>query len=102
MLFILCNGTSSSQAASESVNAIFDDEVVEVNAPATARRRRTSDVWLEMKKEFVRGEWKGICNYCHKALSASANSGISHLRDHLKVCTLRQLKLKSKTGKSLS
>jgi hypothetical protein len=88
------------------VNEISDDEdeVEEVNAAAATRatRRLTSDVWLEMKKEFVGGEWKGICNYCHKGLSAKSKSGTSHLRDHLKVCTLRQLKLNSKTGKSLS
>jgi hypothetical protein len=85
------------------VNNISDDDeddVVEVNPTAT--RKLTSDVWLEMTKKLVRGEWKGICNYCHKSLSAASKSGTSHLRDHLKICTQRVLKLKSKEGKTLS
>ena len=104
-----CRGTScSSEAPSESGNEISDDEdeVVEVNVAGAARggasRRLTSPVWLEMKKEFVNGQWKGICNYCHKALSAGSKSGTKHLGLHLKTCTLRQLKLKGKSGKSLS
>ena len=76
-----------------------DDEVVEVNAAPRATRKLTSKVWLEMTKELVRGEWKAICKYCNKQLSAASKSGTSHLLDHLKICTLRQLKLKSKTGK---
>ena len=81
-----------------------DDEVVEVNAAARGRatRKLTSKVWLEMKKELVRGECKAICKYCNKQLSAASKSGTSHLLDHLKICTLRQLKLKSNKGKSLS
>ena len=67
-----CRGTSySSEAPSESVNEISDDEdedeVVEVNVAGAARggasRKLTSIVWQDMKKEFVDGEWKGICNY---------------------------------------
>ena len=76
-----------------------DDEVVEVNDAPRATRKLTSKVWLEMKKELVRGECKAICKYCNKQLSAASKSGTSHLLDHLKICTLRQLKLKSKTGK---
>ena len=72
-----------------------DDEVVEVNAAARGRatRKLTSKVWLEMKKELVRGECKAICKYCNKQLSAASKSGTSHLLDHLKICTLRQLAL---------
>ena len=83
-----------------------EDEVVEVNVAGAARggasRKLTSPVWREMKKEFVNGQWKGICNYCHKALSAGSKSGTKHLGLHLKTCTLRQLKLKSNSGKSMS
>ena len=104
-----CSGTgtsSSSRAPSDSVEEISDDEdeVVEVNAAAGGRSscKLTSKVWLEMKKQFVNGEWKGICNYCHKALSAGSKSGTKHLAEHLKICTLRQLRLNSNSGKSLS
>ncbi|KAM0898877.1 hypothetical protein ACQ4PT_021666 [Festuca glaucescens] len=89
----------SSQALAESVNEISDDEVEEV--PAVATRRLTSDVWLEMTKKMLRGKPTAICNYCHKELTAGAKSGTSHLRDHLKICTQRMLKLRSTSGKSL-
>jgi hypothetical protein len=82
------------------VNNISDDEeddVVEVNLAPT--RKLTSDVWLEMTKMLVRGEWKA---YCNKPLSARSKSGTSHLRDHLKICTQRVLKLKGKEGKIVS
>ncbi|KAM0880185.1 hypothetical protein ACQ4PT_033747 [Festuca glaucescens] len=49
---------------------------------------------------MVRGKPKGICNYCHKELTAGAKSGTSHLCDHLKICTQRMLKLRSTSGKS--
>jgi hypothetical protein len=65
------DATGSSKAPSESVNEISDDEeneVVEVNCPTT--RKLTSEVWLEMKKERICGEWKAICNYCNKQLTA--------------------------------
>uniref|UniRef100_A0ACD5V9N8 Uncharacterized protein n=1 Tax=Avena sativa TaxID=4498 RepID=A0ACD5V9N8_AVESA len=93
----------SSQAPSESVNYISDDEedeVVEVERLRT--RKLTSDVWNEMTKKKVNGQWKGIFNYCNKPLSAEAKSGTTHLRDHLKTCTQRMIKLNSKGGKSLS
>ncbi|KAM0898892.1 hypothetical protein ACQ4PT_021648 [Festuca glaucescens] len=89
----------SSQAPAESVNEISDDEVEEV--PAVATRRLTSDVWLEMTKKMLRGKPTAIGNYCHKELTAGAKSGTSHLRDHLKICTQRMLKLRSTSGKSL-
>jgi hypothetical protein len=76
-----------------------DDEVEEV--PAVATRRLISDVWLEMSKKMVRGKPTAICNYCHKELTAGAKSGTSHLRDHLKICTQRMLKLRSTSGKSM-
>jgi hypothetical protein len=98
-LFSETRTSCSSQAPAESVNEISDDEVEEV--PVVATRRLTSDVWLEMSKKMVRGKPTAICNYCHKELTAGAKSGTSHLRDHLKICTQRMLKLRSTSGKSL-
>jgi hypothetical protein len=78
-----------------------DDEVVEVHGRRTTRKL-TSDVWLERKKEFINGEWKGICNYCHKPLSAGSKSGTTHLREHLKICTQRMIKMNSSGAKTMS
>ena len=90
----------SSQIPAESVNEISDDEVQEViHVPAT--RRLTSDVWQEMTKKMKGGKPVANCNFCHKELTAGARSGTTHLRDHLKICTQRKLKLKSTSSKSL-
>ena len=92
----------SNQAPAESVNEISDDEEEQVKEmPAAATRRLTSAVWQDMTKKMVRGKPTAICNYCHAELIATANSGTSHLRDHLKSCTLRQIKMRS-SGKAFS
>ena len=91
----------SSQAPAESVNEISDDEDEVQEIPAVATRRLTSAVWQDMTKNMVRGKPTTVCNYCHAELTAIANSGTSHLHDHLKSCTLRQIKMRS-SGKAFS
>ncbi|GJZ47739.1 zinc finger BED domain-containing protein RICESLEEPER 2-like protein [Tanacetum coccineum] len=49
----------------------------------------TSPCRNHFKKIRVNGEWKADCNYCHKKLSASSNSGTKHLNDHYKRCLYR-------------
>ena len=111
LLIYSCSGTSCGSQAPhtpcESVNEVSDDddEVVEVNATARtaqATRRLTSEVWQEMTKKLVKGEWKGIYNYCSKALVATSRAGTTHLRDHLRSCTQRMIKLNPKEGKSFT
>ncbi|KQJ96535.2 hypothetical protein BRADI_3g24662v3 [Brachypodium distachyon] len=90
-----CDTSCNSQAAmrdglSESVDedcvVLLDKEdVVELNR--AAKRRLTAKCWKEMEKKEINGEWKAICNCCHKHLSAASNSGTTHLNDHLKICT---------------
>jgi hypothetical protein len=75
-----------------------EEDVVEVNG--SGKRKKTSNVWLEMKEVKVGGESKARCNYCHKDLTTGPRSGTKHLAAHLKVCTLK--KLKTKGGKTMS
>ncbi|KAM0876653.1 hypothetical protein ACQ4PT_036030 [Festuca glaucescens] len=75
-----------------------EEDVVAVNG--AGKRKKTSNVWLEMKEVKVKGEYKARCNYCHKDLTTGPKAGTKHLADHLKVCTLK--KLKTKGGKTMS
>ncbi|KAM0888634.1 hypothetical protein ACQ4PT_028216 [Festuca glaucescens] len=75
-----------------------EEDVVAVNG--AGKRKKTSNVWLEMKEVKVKGEYKARCNYCHKDLTTVPKAGTKHLADHLKVCTLK--KLKTKGGKTMS
>lgn len=102
-----CNSQALQDGQSESVNedgervVISDedeDDVKEIT-PA-AKLRLTSKVWKEMEKKNINREWKAICNYCHKELTATSKSGTTHLKEHLKTCTQRMLKTKG--GKTLN
>uniref|UniRef100_A0A8R7P4S9 BED-type domain-containing protein n=1 Tax=Triticum urartu TaxID=4572 RepID=A0A8R7P4S9_TRIUA len=53
-----------------------------------------------MKKMRINGQWKAKCNYCHKELASGPRAGTKHLASHLKICTLKMLKMKG--GKTLS
>ncbi|KAM0907146.1 hypothetical protein ACQ4PT_016311 [Festuca glaucescens] len=75
-----------------------EEDVVAVNG--AGKRKKTSNVWLEMKEVKVKGEYKARCNYCHKDLTTGPKAGTKHLADHLKMCTLK--KLKTKGGKTMS
>jgi hypothetical protein len=57
------------------------------------KRKLTSVVWKEFKRVKVGGDVKAKCNYCHKQLGVSSNNGTKHLHDHLKICTLRRIKI---------
>ncbi|KAF6983098.1 hypothetical protein CFC21_001382 [Triticum aestivum] len=69
-----------------------EEEVEEVNE--AGKRKLTSKVWLEMKKMRINGQWKAKCNYCHKELAPGPRAGTKHLASHLKICTLKMLKMK--------
>uniref|UniRef100_A0A452ZXG3 BED-type domain-containing protein n=1 Tax=Aegilops tauschii subsp. strangulata TaxID=200361 RepID=A0A452ZXG3_AEGTS len=75
-----------------------EEEVEEVNE--AGKRKLTSKVWLEMKKMRINRQWKAKCNYCHKELASGPRAGTKHLASHLKICTLKMLKMKG--GKTLS
>ncbi|KAM0912808.1 hypothetical protein ACQ4PT_012606 [Festuca glaucescens] len=75
-----------------------EEDVVAVNG--AGKRKKTSNVWLEMKEVKVKGEYKARCNYCHKDLTTGPKAGTKHLADHLKICTLK--KLKTKGGNTMS
>ncbi|XP_040251831.1 zinc finger BED domain-containing protein RICESLEEPER 2-like [Aegilops tauschii subsp. strangulata] len=75
-----------------------EEEVEDVNE--AGKQKLTSKVWLEMKKMRMNGQWKEKCNYCHKELASGPRAGTKHLAAHLKICTLKMLKMKG--GKTLS
>ncbi|XP_062224437.1 uncharacterized protein LOC133922951 [Phragmites australis] len=92
---------SSSQQESHSVNdsepiQIDDDdnENVAEDVNFGTKRKLTSVVWKEFKKVKVLGEIKAQCLHCHKQLGGKSRNGTKHLHDHLKICTLRRIKLK--------
>lgn len=60
-----------------------DDEV-------NGKRKLTSKVWNEFKRERKDGVMTAVCNKCNKRLSAAASNGTTHLRNHLLSCTRRR------------
>jgi hypothetical protein len=53
----------------------------------------TSMVWKEFKRVKVGRNVKAKCKYCHKQLGGSSKNETKHLHDHLKICTLRRIKI---------
>jgi hypothetical protein len=49
----------------------------------------------------VRGEVKAQCNYCHKQLGGNNKNETKHLHDHLRICTLKKIKLHNRGGISV-
>jgi len=94
-------GSSSpqeSQAQPESVNdsepiQIDDDDPEPEDTDFGTKRKLTSAVWNDFKKVKVLGVVKAQCLHCHKQLGGSSRNGTTHLHDHLKICTLKKIKL---------
>ena len=58
------------------------------------KRKLTSVVWNDFKKVKVSGIVKAQCLHSHKQLGGKSTNGTRHLHDHLKICTLKKIKLK--------
>ena len=97
------SGSSSQQDSqslppqTESVNdsepiQIDDDEPEDMDFGT--KRKLTSIVWNDFKKVKVCGIVKAQCLHCHKQLGGKSINGTKHLHDHLKICTLKKIKLK--------
>lgn len=52
-------------------------------------KRQVSAVWNHFKKTNINEQWKAICNYCGKKLSAKTSDGTSHLHKHYSSCPRR-------------
>jgi hypothetical protein len=72
-----------------------EDKMEEDNdgADPGSKRKLTSVVWNEFTRVTVRGVVKAKCMYCFKYLSGATSNGTRHLHDHLKICTLKKIKL---------
>jgi hypothetical protein len=70
---------------------VDDDEVEDTDFGT--KRKLTSVVWKDFKKVKVCGNVKAQCLHCHKQLGGKSTNGTSHIHDHLKICTLRRIKL---------
>jgi len=94
-------GSSSpqeSQAQPESVNdsepiQIDDDDPEPEDTDFGTKRKLTLAVWNDFKKVKVLGAVRAQCLHCHKQLGGSSRNGTTHLHDHLKICTLKKIKL---------
>lgn len=87
-----------SQPQPESINdsepiQIDDDEPRLEDVDFGTKRKLTSVVWKDFKKVKVRDDVKAQCLHCHKQLGGKSTNGTKHLHDHLKICTLRRIKL---------
>jgi hypothetical protein len=87
-----------SQPQQESINdsepiQIDDDEPQLEDVDFGTKRKLTSVVWKDFKKVKVRDDVKAQCLHCHKQLGGKSINGTKHLHDHLKICTLRRIKL---------
>jgi hypothetical protein len=96
---------SWSESVSDSKPVEIDDEdavqIVEEKidgAKCGSKRKLTSPVWNEFSRIMVRGVVKTKCMHCSKYLSG--DNGTKHLHDHLKICTLKKIKMAG--NKSLS
>lgn len=76
----------------EDVQIVEDEDDTEV-VDSGSKRKLTSVVWNEFTRVKIRGVIKAKCNYCFKYLSTGANIGTKHLHDHLKICTLKKIKM---------
>jgi hypothetical protein len=72
---------------------IDDDEPQLEDVDFGTKRKLTSVVWKDFKKVKVRDDVKAQCLHCHKQLGGKSINGTKHLHDHLKICTLRRIKL---------
>jgi hypothetical protein len=79
----------------EDVDAQIMKEDEDGVAPAGSKRKLTSIVWNEFSRVVVRGVVKAKCMYYFKYLSGTSN-GTKHLHDHLKICTLKKIKIGGK------
>ena len=52
-------------------------------------KRQESAVWNHFKRTKINEQWKAICNYCGKKLSAKTSYGTSHLHKHYSSCPRR-------------
>jgi hypothetical protein len=107
------SGSSSQQESeqpptpqTESVNGtepilVDDDDDETEDQDFGTKRKLRSVVWNDFKKVKVAGEVKAQCNYCHKQLGGKSRNGTTHLYDHLKICTLKRIKLHNQ-NKTLS
>ncbi|KAF8672904.1 hypothetical protein HU200_049147 [Digitaria exilis] len=90
--------TPSDAATGEPTQETQGTDVVEVDSGdddhviVGSKRRLKSAVWQDFEKVKVKGEWKAICNWCHKKLSAAGRSGTKHLHGHIASCESRQIK----------
>lgn len=102
-----CGSSSQQESQSlppqaESVNdsepiQVEDDEPEDDSENFGTKRKLTSVVWKDFKKVKVCGDVKAECLHCHKRLGGKSSNGTSHLHDHLKICTLRKIKMGPKT-----
>ncbi|KAF0895203.1 hypothetical protein E2562_008543 [Oryza meyeriana var. granulata] len=69
------------------------EEEEEDGCEARSKRKLTSVVWKEFTRVKYNGRVKTKCMYCAKKLGGETKNGTKHLHDHLKICTLRRIKL---------
>lgn len=74
----------------------IEDDEEEDGADPGSKRKLTSAVWKEFKRVKYMGTIKAKCMHCSKKLSGATKNGTSHLRDHLKTCTLKRIKMGNK------
>jgi hypothetical protein len=59
------------------------------------KKRKTS--WNEFTKVKVGSTKYAKCNHCSKKLSGMSRNGTNHLKNHLKSCVLKRIKLNGQT-----
>jgi hypothetical protein len=87
-----------SQAQPESVNdsqpiQIDDDGPEPEDTDFGTKGKLISAVWKDFKKVKVLGVVRDQCFHCHKQLGGNSRNGTTHLHDHLKICTLKKIKM---------
>lgn len=70
-----------------------EDEAEEEDVDFGTKRKLTSIVWKDFKKVKICGKVKAQCLHCHKRLGGKSSNGTRHLHDHLKICTLKKIKM---------
>uniref|UniRef100_A0ACD5Y5K0 Uncharacterized protein n=2 Tax=Avena sativa TaxID=4498 RepID=A0ACD5Y5K0_AVESA len=98
------SAVSSPRAHPESSQGIdtgdADVEVaVDQAGKGSNKRKLKSDVWDDFTKEFLKGKWRAVCNWCRHDFAGESNSGTTHLRNHRNTCPSRHAPIGPKQQK---
>jgi len=87
------SGSPQLESTNDSLLIEIDDDDEEEEIIAGSKRKLKSTVWNEFTKVQIGSSEYAKCNHCGKKLSGLSRNGTNHLKQHLKTCVLKKIKL---------